>query len=98
MARKKFTLIELLVVLAIIAILAAMLLPALAKARDKAKSIQCVGNVKQLSLAVLMYADDHNERTPGAYGNSPKNTGGSIENGVVTGWGMWWSWADLVYP
>ncbi len=59
--KKSFTLIELLVVIAIIAILAAMLLPALSKARAKARAISCVNNQKQCILGLIMYADDYGD-------------------------------------
>jgi len=65
--RRGFTLIELLVVIAIIAILAAILFPVFARAREKARQTSCLSNVKQLALAATMYAQDYDDKLPFGY-------------------------------
>jgi prepilin-type N-terminal cleavage/methylation domain-containing protein/prepilin-type processing-associated H-X9-DG protein len=83
-----FTLIELLVVIAIIAILAAILFPVFAQAREKARAISCLSNTKQIALAVIQYSQDADEKCPGGvdgYGGLPQpgGAGGSGWAGQV---------------
>jgi len=85
MKRGQFTLIELLVVIAIIAILAALLLPSLTKARDMAKRMACAGNLKQLGLCMMSYTVDNKDYIP--YGGFSWS-GGSYQI----------SWDDLISP
>ncbi len=89
MTRRGFTLIELLVVIAIIAILAAILFPVFARAREKARQTSCLSNIKQLTIAVSMYAQDYDELLP----TEDYNYGGDGNTAGVDG-----SWRGVILP
>lgn len=98
--RPGFTLIELLVVIAIIAILAAILFPVFASARESARSTSCLSNIKQIGLAVLMYSQDYDERFPiPIYDMSPTDP---VYGKSDQPWGVWLAyhigWNHTVLP
>ena len=82
-SRSGFTLIELLVVIAIIAILAAILFPVFAQAREKARQTSCLSNTKQLGLAFMQYNQDYDEHLPNSYQGNPAGAAPNIGNTCV---------------
>ncbi len=93
--RRGFTLIELLVVIAIIAILAAILFPVFARARENARRSSCASNLKQIGLGMLQYTQDYDEKLV-AYGYSTAATPRPFD--ASTGTGSNYKWMDAIYP
>ncbi len=99
--RRGFTLIELLVVIAIIAILAAILFPVFARAREKARQTSCLSNLKQMGLGMLMYAQDYDEvfcgMNPGLTQPTPVVPGNTTFN-YHPSYGYFNCWSNAIYP
>jgi prepilin-type N-terminal cleavage/methylation domain-containing protein/prepilin-type processing-associated H-X9-DG protein len=97
-----FTLIELLVVIAIIAILAAILFPVFARAREAARKATCISNLKQIALAAIMYAQDYDEVLPTAVGDSNDGAAHPVDpanlNNLTGNAIDFWQLADLLLP
>jgi prepilin-type N-terminal cleavage/methylation domain-containing protein/prepilin-type processing-associated H-X9-DG protein len=87
--KKGFTLIELLVVIAIIAILAAILFPVFAKAREKARQSSCASNLKQIGLGFLQYAQDYDETLPGQNGTEGSGAYSYAPYATSPDWATW---------
>jgi len=92
--RKGFTLIELLVVIAIIAILAAILFPVFAQAREKARAISCLSNMKQIGLAVYQYGQEYDEKLIKSYFAFPDNLAWTANAGAA----LQYTWRYAAYP
>ena len=92
MRHKGFTLIELLVVIAIIAILAGILFPVFARAREQARKAACASNLKQIGLAFMMYAQDHDETLP------PFSQGAGPQGCLGYAGADGPRWADMIFP
>jgi len=93
--KKGFTLIELLVVIAIISILAAILFPVFARARENARRTTCLSNLKQIGLGIMQYTQDNDERYPGVY--SAINAADRTQDGQVF-YASFQSWQQIIYP